>query len=50
MNTVVSWILWVTTIVTFILGNSTLPNVTASPNVTAPPPPLSSSGSYLRLF
>lgn len=50
MNNISSWILWVTTIVTFLLGNSTLPNVTASPNVTAPPPPSSSGGSYLRLF
>lgn len=45
MNNIGSLILWVTTIVTFLLGNSTAPNVTASP---LPPP--SSSASFLRLF
>ena len=37
MNTLLNILGWVTAVTAVMLGNSTLPNVTATPNVTAPP-------------
>ncbi len=38
MNTLLNILGWVTAVTAVMLGNSTLPNVTATPNVTASPP------------
>lgn len=38
MNTLITLLWWVTAVTTTVLANSTLPNITAAPNVTAAPP------------